>query len=239
MDKVALEVSSMQKKVFLDIGAHKGESLSGILNDDYLFDEIHCFEPMPEPFAVLKKCFEGKGRAKVFFHNFGLADFSGEQEIYGKDVGASMFADKVDIDNRLAEKCAFVRATDFYKEHLNKEDLIIMKLNCEGGEIAILNDLLDSGEIFKNDHMMIDFDARKIPSMHDKPREVLRRLKEAKYKNYYLRLAVIRGETPFRNWLGHLPCANQIVKTPLTTREKIYAHIVQLKGYLPLKRKYK
>ena len=229
----------MQKRIFLDIGAHKGESLSGILNDDYLFDEIHCFEPMPEPFAVLKKCFEGKGRAKVFFHNFGLADFSGEQEIYGKDVGASMFADKVDIDNTLIERCSFVRATDFYREHLNKEDLIIMKLNCEGGEISILNDLLDSAEIFKNDHIMVDFDARKIPSMYDAPRKVLRRLKNAEYKNYNLPRAVLKGKAPFRNWLGNLSCANQIVKTPLTTRERIYAHIVKLKGYLPLKKQYR
>jgi len=35
------------KKVFLDIGAHLGETLSEIRKEQYGFDRIVCFEPSP------------------------------------------------------------------------------------------------------------------------------------------------------------------------------------------------
>jgi hypothetical protein len=43
-----------------------------------------------------------------------------------------------------------------------------MKLNCGGSECDILENLLDSGEYSKITQVMIDFDAREIPSQRDR-----------------------------------------------------------------------
>lgn len=227
-----------RKKIFLDIGAHEGETLYDILTEAYFFDEIHCFEPMAKPFAKMKSLYTGQGTAKVFFHNFGLSSTTDTQEIFGAGAGASMFSDKVDVDAALCATCSFVRASEFFQEHLKAEDLIIVKINCEGGEVPILYDLIASKEMFKADHLMVDFDARKIPSQRNAPKDLMKKLKAIKYKNYTTPRAAMRGKTHslrLRNWLGLLACAPLIMARPLTFAEKTYAHIMKYKFYLPLK----
>jgi hypothetical protein len=61
-------------------------------------------------------------------------------------------------------KCRFVRASEWFSENLKGGDEIFLKLNCEGSECDIVNDLLDSGEYAKVKATLIDFDVRKSPS---------------------------------------------------------------------------
>ena len=83
------------RKIFLDVGAHIGQTLQEAIKDDYLFDAIHCFEPMVAPFARLSTRFarqvEKEGKPLVFLHNFGLADFDGEKEKCRKNIDSSVF----------------------------------------------------------------------------------------------------------------------------------------------------
>ena len=41
-------------KIFLDVGAHKGQTLKIALEEKYGFDKIYCFEPVSECCDVLR-----------------------------------------------------------------------------------------------------------------------------------------------------------------------------------------
>jgi hypothetical protein len=61
-----------------------------------------------------------------------------------------------------------VEASEFFREHISADDRNIMKFNCEGAETPILNNLIDTGEIWKISDAMIDFHGRVIPEIaHD------------------------------------------------------------------------
>ena len=231
---------STRRKIFLDVGAHVGETLEEVIKDEYLFDVIHCFEPMPQPFAKLVARFGQSGGKsscrRIFLHNFGLSDLNGEKEIYGQGLGASLFSDKKDVNLKQSTLCRFVRASDFFREHLTQHDLVVMKLNCEGAEIAIMQDLLDERQAFKITNVMIDFDARKIPHMAKKPKELLRRFKREGFKNYSLCRGVMRGKTHeqrIRNWLSGLFFADKIMRHPPSIFLRARVNAARWKNLLP------
>ncbi|KKM84655.1 hypothetical protein LCGC14_1296920 [marine sediment metagenome] len=70
-----------------------------------------------------------------------------------------------------------VRASDWFRDNLTEPAKIIVKINCEGGECDILNDLLDSGEYDKVHTCLVDFDVRKCPSKRHEESKLLARLK--------------------------------------------------------------
>ena len=227
------------KKVFLDIGAHEGETVEIIVKPDYLFDVIHCFEPMPEAFARLScslRAYGAKpdmhnpnkfymGEKTVILNNFGLADIAGERAIFGEGIYASLYdgvrrADEEEkLDRSLTTSCEFVEASDYFRQYLVKDNLNIMKMNCEGAEVEILRNLLESGEIFKINHVMIAFDAFKIKNMRDKPFELLRCFRKNGFRNYNLAVEVMPGsinslELRYCNWFEGLSFAKAIMKNP-------------------------
>ena len=97
------------KKIFLDVGGHRGQTLEVVLSSKCQFDLVHCFEPIPELYEHIKTTFSADiSTGKLLVHNFGLANFTDERKLYGTGqqahfgdgIGASLFADKCDIDNR-------------------------------------------------------------------------------------------------------------------------------------------
>lgn len=207
--------------IFLDVGGFNGETLREVLKPIYRFDMVHCFEPQAECYATLQATFHDRSGDKLVLHNVGLADFDGEQDLYGKGVGASMFSDKRDIDNCLSQKCQFVSASRFFDEHINQDDFVVMKLNCEGGELLILRDLMRSGKIHSLENVMIDFDIRKIPSKQHEQKNIMAELKAVGFTNYSLRKKSMLGTTHHESihwWLSNLKKSSQFVD--LTEAEK-------------------
>ena len=222
------------RKIFLDVGAHIGQTLQEAIKDDYLFDVIHCFEPMSEPFAALGKMVREVGakpdpqnqnvfklgEKTIILNNFGLADIPGERIVYGSGVGASLYEGarrhaEQDIDRSLTATCAFVEASDYFRQHFVRNDLLVVKMNCEGAEVEILKNLLESGEIFKIASVMIDFDARRIKDMRTEPYKLIKRFRKQGFRNYNLHFEVmLSGTYEIRNWLESLSFAKTIIKNP-------------------------
>ncbi|MGI9307068.1 MAG: hypothetical protein ACR2P5_07190 [Gammaproteobacteria bacterium] len=204
------------KKIFLDVGGHEGQTLEEVLKPDYRFDAVHCFEPQPEYCEHIRRNFSARiADGKLFAHSFGLADFDGERLLYGKGIGASVFSDKEDIDNAVSARCSFVRASAFFAEHIGKEDLAVMKLNCEGGEVLILRDLIKSGAVHSLANAMIDFDIRKIPSRRSEEKKITTEMAAAGFKNYTTASRSMVGFTHqerIRFWLSNLDCADEFMK---------------------------
>ena len=150
----------MINKIFLDVGAHTGETLAIALEEKYAFDKIYCFEPVKECCDVIR----GLDDKRVEVCEYGLWNKNSAEKIYNaKTKGASLFRDKfrTEVPSR---DIKLVKASEWFNQNLTIEDTIYLKLNCEGAECAILDDLIDSGEYKKIDVLMVDFDVRKIPS---------------------------------------------------------------------------
>ncbi len=200
--------------IFLDVGGHEGQTLQEVLRPAYRFDVIHCFEPQRECYELLKRKFGAYLGGRLVLHNFGLADFDGEKELYGEGIGASLFPDKRDVDNREIQKCRFVRASSFFCEHINAGNLVVMKLNCEGGEVLILRDLIQSAKIHLLSNVMIDFDIRKVPSKKHEQGNIINELNEAGFKNYINEKETMIGIThqaSIRFWLSNLDNAEEFM----------------------------
>jgi FkbM family methyltransferase len=186
--------------IFLDVGGHRGQTLEEVLK--HKFTWVHCFEPMPAEYAYLQETYGHL--SKLTLHNFGLAESTGQRNVYGTNAGmeASLFADKVDADAGTVTVCEFVEASEFFRTNLGGS--AIVKLNCEGSETLILNNLIDSGEIWKIVEVMIDFDVRKIPKMKKEEKRTLDRLRAMKFDRFVLSEKVMIGETHqdrIANWL--------------------------------------
>lgn len=188
-------------KVFLDIGAHKGQTLIEVLNHRYAFDKIFAFEPMPKYYQMLLRNFSDE-RLEVF--NFGLLDTSTNANLYGvnRRGDASIYANKTSGDARSVIECQFVEAAAFFKERLVADDINLVKINCEGSEIRIFDNLINSGEIWKISAATVAWDADKIPGMESAAETVRERLRSIGFHNH--EHPPIRGRSHqmrIRRWL--------------------------------------
>ncbi len=186
--------------IFLDVGTYEGETLEEVTSDRWGFTEIHGFEPMPYQWAVAHRDFSWG--ATVW--PFGLADFTGWTTMYGQNtkMEASVYADKVDVDPDEETRVFMVKASDFVDGL--PDDMIVMKLNCECAEVAILNDLCTSGEIHSLYRVMVDFDASRVPSIAHQVDPLLQRMADAGFDRYDLQEDVMHGGTHqdrIANWL--------------------------------------
>ena len=204
----------MSRVVFIDVGGHRGETLEEISKPIWLFDRIFCFEPQLDCVKSLRERFT-KGNIRII--PAALDDATGTSILFGSEMGASLFEDKADIDRNRQQQIHTLRATEFFRKHIHEDDLVIMKLNCEGAEGRILRDLMESDELHKIGNVMIDFDLHKIRSMRSEPRRILRMLTNVGFRNYFLAEDVMVGTTHasrIRNWLAHVPQLNEFCVQP-------------------------
>jgi len=210
------------RKIFLDVGGHEGQTLIEVLKPYYHFDVIHCFEPMAKHYQQLQSKFGHEDR--LMLHPFGLADFDGRRDLYGSnDMGeASMFSDKQDlVQATYRTSCLFKKASSFLQEHTKKHDLILMKLNCEGGEVFILRDLIASGIVHWLTHVMIDFDIRKVPSQSYQAKAIVAELKKTGFMAYTEARHAMIGHTHQERiyfWLANLPCSGDFMQLALAQK---------------------
>jgi FkbM family methyltransferase len=186
--------------VFLDVGANTGQSLIGAMEPEFGFDRIVCFEPAPSCWPRIKALAD----KRVKLEPFGLWNKTCEQAIFQPgSKGAGLWKkDKGTIDD--TEVCKFVRASDWMRANIRNGDTVFLKLNCEGAECDILDDLLDSGEFEKVAFAMIDYDVRKIAALKHRQAEVMARLEHYGFPRVSTSKEVMKGETHadrIKNWL--------------------------------------
>tara|TARA_Y100000310_G_scaffold270565_1_gene284505 strand:+ start:20528 stop:21103 length:576 start_codon:yes stop_codon:yes gene_type:complete len=137
-------MSKSLKKVFLDCGAHNGESIDEFYRlfkdaDEY---EIHSFEPNPDMWPLLEK-------KKTILHKVGVWGDNDEIDYYkGENSEGGTFlrnkaSGKVDYNNPI--RAEVVRLSEWIKKNFDKEDYIILKIDIEGAEYWVLDDLFDTG----------------------------------------------------------------------------------------------
>jgi FkbM family methyltransferase len=158
--------------IFVDVGSHRGQTIDEVRRYEYGFDIIHAVEPMPDQARFLRERYRFDPR--VIVHQFALSHSAGLTTMFGDNehLEASLFPSKVDVDENIRTSVRAVRASDFFDEL----DGCIVNMNCEGGEVPILEDLLQTGGIKRIAHLMVDFDARYVVGMEEAPRNIVKRL---------------------------------------------------------------
>lgn len=187
-------------RVFLDVGANNGQTLAAVREPEFAFDKIHCFEPASTCWPKLAKLVD----RRVAIHEFGLWDRECKQELFApghKGAGLWMKNKSTRSDTEL---CQFRKASTWFHEHVRHGDTVFLKLNCEGAECDILDDLLDSGEFDKVRYAMVDFDVRKIASQRHREAETRARLEPFGFPRIAYCREVMKGPTHaerIKNWL--------------------------------------
>lgn len=196
------------RKVFLDIGAHIGETINVVLNSKYNFDIIYSFEPVRKNCDIIKNKFSDK---RLILNNFGLLNKTCDKLIYcAGALGGSIFEDKIqhDIDKYPnSELCHFIRTSDWFSDNVNESDYNIIKINVEGAEINILNNLIESGEYKKIDHLLIAFDIIKIKNKKYLKDKMIKKLNDKKINFTLTSELKIAGHTHNKKinyWLNNI-----------------------------------
>ena len=173
------------KVYYFDLGLYKGVELGwmvdrilpslGVSNfEAYGFEACHSYA------TKLQKKYSNN--SKVHIVNKAISNTSGKQKLYhaGNLLGHSIFATKRNVTSKYEEVDGIV-FSDWLMENIKdyKESLIIMKVNIEGAEWHLFNDLV-SNQI--SHHVDIycgaGHDVEKISELADRVEEYYQLLKE-------------------------------------------------------------
>lgn len=150
-------------KIFVDVGAHEGQTIEEVVKPEWGFDIIFALEPMPNQFKTLQRMFLDDPRVKAY--NIGLGSNTGRTFMYGSNqkLEASLFPHKNDVDENMVTSVEIMDAAAYF-DSLPEGD-IFCNMNCEGAELPILTRLLDTGTIQRINSLLVDFDIRKVPGL--------------------------------------------------------------------------
>jgi FkbM family methyltransferase len=159
-------------RVFLDIGAHIGETARAVVEFD--FDQIHMFEPSQETRAKIDLT-----DPRLQLHPFGLFSANETRLLYhGRhSYSASIYSDKRNVDaEQKSETIELRRASEWILANLPPDAEIIAKINVEGAEVEILEDL-EQASLLPRFRVLVAYpDHRKVPSMKARGRSVFERV---------------------------------------------------------------
>lgn len=176
-------------RIFLDVGAHYGETLDEVIKKKYNFDLIYAFEPSKKCLIKLNK-YKSK---KTIINNFGLGKKLENKELYSSGgLGANIF---LNSNKQNSERILIKQASTWFKNNIKNNDIVFVKINCEGGECDIINDLLINKQFSKIYNIMITFDVRDIPGKEYEEVKVRKKLKINKLKNFCFSDDVMIGNT--------------------------------------------
>lgn len=130
-----------------DVGGYRGDWTAGMLARHDC--EYHVFEPHPEAFAGLRTRFAGN--PAVHLHQFALGRGSGMVSLSSDEEGSSIVAERggASLEVRLVDARA----------HLERDGrrVDLMKLNIEGAEFDLLEELLWSASGEQVDALLVQF----------------------------------------------------------------------------------
>lgn len=164
-------------KIFLDVGAYNGDTAKAVLNHEYNFDKIYCFEPNPFFCNLIRQNIKD---LKIEVEEFGLWKENCNRELYcSNGPSASIYNDRFG-ENIERIEVKLIKASDWFKENIKENDQVFMKLNCEGAECDIIEDIIEANEDYKIKALMIDFDVRKIKSQKHRELEIRKKFENSK-----------------------------------------------------------
>jgi FkbM family methyltransferase len=149
-----------KQKHFLDIGANCGNTFDYFLDSqsDLFGCTVWCFEPSPRYFTrLLDRTKLSSSKFNIRICPFGLGGKTETMRFYEKDHNdvSDSFFNPIQYfgtpikDPKYLVIGSIVSISEFIKMHIPSEDEIILKVDCEGAEFALYEDLLNNPNILK------------------------------------------------------------------------------------------
>jgi len=128
---------------------------------------------MPREFAILSLRFPDP---RLILCNVALGGDAGLIDVYGSNahMEASVFFTKEDVDGSIRTTVPLMEASALIKAV--GDCRIFLKLNCEGAEVSILENLMNSGALDRVHRALIDWDIRKVPGQEHREIETAQHL---------------------------------------------------------------
>ncbi len=174
-----LDYPLTSESVVFDLGGYKGEWAQQIY--DRYKCHIHVFEPVPA-LAVAMKTHFSTLTDKIHIYDFGLSNKDTTLKLSYSDDGSSFYqSSSTIIDANVKSIIGFLK-----DNHIHKIDLI--KLNIEGDEYAVLNELLDHNFIDNITDIQVQFHdfVPNAKSMRDDIRNRLSQTHECTYNFVFI-----------------------------------------------------
>ncbi len=130
--------------IVYDIGGYIGEWAEAV--DKHFGCHIEVFEPIKKYADLLADKFSRN--KNIVIHNFGLGGKTEKLHISLENEASSVFKQGATSELVQIKKVS----KNLYHEHID-----LMKMNIEGGEFGLLNDLIKSGKIASIDNLQIQF----------------------------------------------------------------------------------
>lgn len=177
------------RKIFLDCGAHKGESIDVFLrcfdkNNEF---EIYSFEPNPQLknyFKKYKKLDNFTFINKAVWIKDGFIDFYGLDEGPRRDVGCTINKNKIDISHNEPIRVESLSLSNWIKSNFNVEDYIILKLDIEGAEYDIINNMIKENTFDYINKFYVEFHVKWMKNTEILHKNTIENLKNNNI-NYY------------------------------------------------------
>ena len=158
-----------EHSVVFDLGGYEGQWSADIFQRYQC--NVYIFEPVKAYHDRIAQRFSGNPLIRPF--QFGLADVSKECKIGIAQDGSSVY-----IDDTQFEIIQLVSVNEFLENH-SIEKIDLMKINIEGGEYDLLEQVLSSGIIEKIQNIQIQFhDIAEIPNVLERMHMIQHRLTE-------------------------------------------------------------
>jgi len=140
-------LENSKKNIILDVGAHNGSYTDEVLK--YFPDSnLYLFEPSKDKYINLKNKYLNKQNISIF--NFCLSDSVGEKILFKNsklDSRATLIHREEAHRNTywdLEEIVKSNKLSEFWKIELGSKQIDLLKLDIEGEEFTVLNDVRDN-----------------------------------------------------------------------------------------------
>lgn len=149
------------QNLLIDIGAHFGEALEEALRPIYKIDRVYAIEPSS---VGIKKLLRFKDK-RLKIHPIAVSNYSGEANLFSAgSVGGGLFSDK-QRHWRNTEIVKILKFSEWADESLSRNENIYIKINVEGSEIFILQEIVKIYKRFNIKSILLSIDIEKVPSL--------------------------------------------------------------------------
>jgi FkbM family methyltransferase len=152
--------------------------------------EVHAFEPDPSAFGVLSAKFAET--ANVTCHNVAVSNKTSKMKLYFREehnadpvkfsVGSTLNPGKTDIDHELFAEVDVVPLADFLGQFPHVR---MLKLDIEGAEVDVLEDLLDKRLLDRIDLTLVETHEEWIPDTIPRLNAIKKRVQQQGVRNIY------------------------------------------------------
>lgn len=149
------------QNVLLDIGAHFGEALEEALRPIYKIDRVYAIEPS----SVGKKKLSRFKDKRLTICPIAVSNYNGKANLFSAgSVGGGLFSDK-QRHWKNTEIVNVFKFSEWALRSLNKNENIFIKINVEGSEFFILQEIKKICKKFKIKSILLSIDIEKVPSL--------------------------------------------------------------------------